>query len=167
MRSWDCEVEGGGLWFRGVLWGDSGGANGLQSPRPAKMVSSPLPTGSQETLDPPTLFPPPVRRRPPEKDPAVERPKTLEFAPRPRPSPSRSRLDPWKLVSFGRTHRASPGSGCGTQGEPGRVGGEPPDPASARQTLLDIDMEGQSKDSTVPLCGGALHASSLDADMSH
>ncbi|CAM4614290.1 unnamed protein product [Lepidochelys kempii] len=123
--------------------------------------------GSQETLDPPTLFPPPARRRPPEKDPAVERPKTLEFAPRPRPSPSRSRLDPWKLVSFGRTHRASPGSGCETQGEQGRVGGEPPDPASARQTLLDIDMEGQSKDSTVPLCGGALHASSLDADMSH
>ncbi|XP_037740274.1 mitogen-activated protein kinase kinase kinase 10 [Chelonia mydas] len=123
--------------------------------------------GSQEILDPPTLFPPPARRRPPEKDPAVERPKTLEFAPRPRPSPSRSRLDPWKLVSFGRTHRASPGSGCETQGELGGGGGDPPGPASARQTLLDIDMEGQSKDSTVPLCGGAPHSGSLDPDMSH
>ncbi|KAH1180608.1 hypothetical protein KIL84_001542 [Mauremys mutica] len=116
--------------------------------------------GSQEPLDPPALFPPPSRRRPPETEPAVERPKTLEFAPRPRPSPARSRIDPWKLVSFGRTHRSSPGSGCETQGER-------PDPPSARQTLLDIDMEGQSKDSTVPLCGGAPHSASLDADMSH
>ncbi|XP_053866037.1 mitogen-activated protein kinase kinase kinase 10 isoform X2 [Malaclemys terrapin pileata] len=123
--------------------------------------------GSQETLDPPALFPPPSRRRPPEKEPAVERPKTLEFAPRPRPSPARSRIDPWKLVSFGRTHCSSPSSVCETQGELGGGGGERPDPPSARQTLLDIDMEGQSKDSTVPLCGGAPHADSLDADMSH
>ncbi|CAM5172746.1 unnamed protein product, partial [Eretmochelys imbricata] len=43
-----------------------------------------------------------------------------------------------------------------TGGSRAESAGEPPDPASARQTLLDIDMEGQSKDSTVPLCGGAL-----------
>ncbi|KAM9113065.1 mitogen-activated protein kinase kinase kinase 10 [Pangshura tecta] len=123
--------------------------------------------GSQETLDPPALFPPPPRGRPPAMEPAAERPKTLEFAPRPRPSPARSRGDPWKLVSFGRTHRSSPGSGSETQGELGGGGGERPDPPSARQTLLDIDMEGQSKDSTVPLCGGAPHSDSLEADMSH
>ncbi|XP_030402571.1 mitogen-activated protein kinase kinase kinase 10 [Gopherus evgoodei] len=123
--------------------------------------------GSQEILDPPALFPPPSWHRPPETDPAVERPKTLEFAPRPRPSPARSRIDPWKLVSFRRTHRSSPGSGCKTQGELGRGRGEQPDPPRARQTLLDIDMEGQSKDSTVPLCGRALHSDSLDADVSH
>ncbi|XP_067412700.1 mitogen-activated protein kinase kinase kinase 10 isoform X2 [Emydura macquarii macquarii] len=129
--------------------------------------------GSHETLDsprlldPPVLFPPPSRCRPLEKDPAVERPKTLEFAPRPRPSPARHRLDPWKLVSFGRTHRSSPGSGCETGGELGGAGGEQPDPPSTRQTLLDIDMEGQSKDSTVPLCRGAPHSDSPGADMSH
>ncbi|XP_039366808.1 mitogen-activated protein kinase kinase kinase 10-like [Mauremys reevesii] len=140
---------------------------GCSHPGHLSWFAPPLPTGSQETLDPPALFPPPSRRRPPETEPAVERPKTLEFAPRPRPSPARSHIDPWKLVSFGRTHHSSPGSGCETQGELDGGGGERPDPPSARQTLLDIDMEGQSQDSTVPLCGGAPHSDSLDADMSH
>ncbi|XP_033849285.3 mitogen-activated protein kinase kinase kinase 10-like [Acipenser ruthenus] len=97
--------------------------------------------------DPSTLFPQVPRRRPPlEKDTAaIERPKTLEFAPRPRPSSGRARIDPWKLVSFRRTHSSSPGSSCDSPQAS-------EEPVPARQTLLDIDMDGQSQDSTVPLC---------------
>ncbi|XP_008580821.1 PREDICTED: mitogen-activated protein kinase kinase kinase 10 [Galeopterus variegatus] len=90
--------------------------------------------------DPQALFPP--RRRPPE---FPGRPTTLTFAPRPRPAASRPRLDPWKLVSFGRTLSISPPSRPDTLESPGS--------ASMQPTLLDIDMEGQSQDNTVPLCG--------------
>nr|XP_025865705.1 mitogen-activated protein kinase kinase kinase 10 [Vulpes vulpes] len=90
--------------------------------------------------DPQTLFP--THRRPPE---FPGRPTTLTFAPRPRPAASRPRLDPWKLVSFGRTLSISPPSRPDTPESPGPPGMQP--------TLLDMDMEGQSQDSTVPLCG--------------
>lgn len=90
--------------------------------------------------DPQALFP--NRRRPPE---FPGRPTTLTFAPRPRPAASRLRLDPWKLVSFGRTLSISPPSRPDTPESPGPHGMQP--------TLLDMDMEGQSQDSTVPLCG--------------
>ncbi|KAM9755589.1 mitogen-activated protein kinase kinase kinase 10 isoform 2-T2 [Dama dama] len=90
--------------------------------------------------DPQALFP--TRRRPPE---FPGRPTTLTFAPRPRPAASRPRLDPWKLVSFGQTLSISPPSRPDTPESPG--------PLSMQPTLLDMDMEGQSQDSTVPLCG--------------
>ncbi|XP_013365113.1 PREDICTED: mitogen-activated protein kinase kinase kinase 10 isoform X2 [Chinchilla lanigera] len=90
--------------------------------------------------DPQALFP--TRRRPPE---FPGRPTTLTFAPRPRPAASRPRLDPWKLVSFGRTLSISPPSRPDTPESPG--------PPSVQPTLLDMDMEGQSQDNTVPLCG--------------
>uniref|UniRef100_G3QGC1 Mitogen-activated protein kinase kinase kinase n=1 Tax=Gorilla gorilla gorilla TaxID=9595 RepID=G3QGC1_GORGO len=90
--------------------------------------------------DPQALFP--ARRRPPE---FPGRPTTLTFAPRPRPAASRPRLDPWKLVSFGRTLTISPPSRPDTPESPG--------PPSMQPTLLDMDMEGQNQDSTVPLCG--------------
>ncbi|XP_010598701.2 mitogen-activated protein kinase kinase kinase 10 isoform X1 [Loxodonta africana] len=90
--------------------------------------------------DPQALFP--TRRRPPE---FPGRPTTLTFAPRPRPAASRPRLDPWKLVSFGRTLSISPPSRPDTPESPG--------PPGMRPTLLDMDMEGQSQDNTVPLCG--------------
>eukprot|EP00074_Homo_sapiens_P061340 XP_006723286.1 mitogen-activated protein kinase kinase kinase 10 isoform X4 [Homo sapiens] len=90
--------------------------------------------------DPQALFP--ARRRPPE---FPGRPTTLTFAPRPRPAASRPRLDPWKLVSFGRTLTISPPSRPDTPESPG--------PPSVQPTLLDMDMEGQNQDSTVPLCG--------------
>ncbi|XP_066560129.1 mitogen-activated protein kinase kinase kinase 10 [Amia ocellicauda] len=117
--------------------------------------SAPLPTadtGSRDPLefprlpDPATLFPGVLRHKPtPERDgAALERPKTLEFAPRPRPTVARARIDPWKLVSLGRTHSSSPGSSCDSPLGSGE---------GTRQTLLDMDMEGQSQDSTVPLCG--------------
>ncbi|XP_021506293.1 mitogen-activated protein kinase kinase kinase 10 isoform X1 [Meriones unguiculatus] len=92
--------------------------------------------------DPQALFP--TRRRPLE---FPGRPTTLTFAPRPRPAASRPRLDPWKLVSFGRTLSISPPSRPDTPESPG--------PPSAQPTLLDMDMEGQSQDSTVPLCGAS------------
>ncbi|XP_052511488.1 mitogen-activated protein kinase kinase kinase 10 [Budorcas taxicolor] len=90
--------------------------------------------------DPQALFP--ARRRPPE---FPGRPTTLTFAPRPRPAASRPRLDPWKLVSFGQTLSISPPSRPDTPESPGLPSMQP--------TLLDMDMEGQSQDSTVPLCG--------------
>uniref|UniRef100_A0A2K5KG71 mitogen-activated protein kinase kinase kinase n=1 Tax=Colobus angolensis palliatus TaxID=336983 RepID=A0A2K5KG71_COLAP len=108
--------------------------------------SEPLLPGPRDLLDFPRLPDPqalfPARRRPPD---FPGRPTTLTFAPRPRPAASRPRLDPWKLVSFGRTLTISPPSRPDTPESPG--------PPSMQPTLLDMDMEGQNQDSTVPLCG--------------
>ncbi|XP_044524532.1 mitogen-activated protein kinase kinase kinase 10 [Gracilinanus agilis] len=118
----------------------------------------PGPEGPRDPLDfprlpdPQTLFPP--RRRPPPEPPG--RPTTLTFAPRPRPAASRPRLDPWKLVSFNRTFSGSSPPAPGTPGTPG------PQPS-----LLDMDTEGQSQDSTVPLCGVVPAFSDPEADVSH
>ncbi|KTG43394.1 hypothetical protein cypCar_00005082 [Cyprinus carpio] len=126
-------------------------------------------TGSRETLDIPRLpdpsmvYPSGHRRKPPppipipEPEPdshtgTLERPKTLEFAPRPRPTPARARPDPWKLSSLSQTLSSSPGSSCDSplgSGDSGVSAGV----GVVHQSLLDMDMEGQSKDNTVPLCG--------------
>uniref|UniRef100_A0A4W4GAF3 Mitogen-activated protein kinase kinase kinase n=1 Tax=Electrophorus electricus TaxID=8005 RepID=A0A4W4GAF3_ELEEL len=101
--------------------------------------------GSRDTLEIPRL-PDPASCA------ALERPKTLEFAPRPRPTPARARPDPWKLSSLSRTISSSPGSSCDSplgSGDSSVCAGA----GAACQTLLDMDMEGQSQDSTVPLCG--------------
>ncbi|XP_036989373.2 mitogen-activated protein kinase kinase kinase 10 isoform X2 [Artibeus jamaicensis] len=103
-------------------------------------LGPPDPLDCPRLPEPQALFP--TRRRPPE---FPGRPTTLTFAPRPRPAASRPRLDPWKLVSFGRTLSISPPSRPDTPESPG--------PPSVQPTLLDMDMEGQSQDSTVPLCG--------------
>ncbi|XP_052008668.1 mitogen-activated protein kinase kinase kinase 10-like [Xyrauchen texanus] len=123
-------------------------------------------TGSHDTLDIPRLpdpfmvYPPAHRRKPappisvPEPDihaGTLERPKTLEFAPRPRPTPARARPDPWKLSSLSRTLSSSPSSSCESplgSGDSGVSAGV----SAAHQTLLDMDMEGQNQDITVPLC---------------
>ncbi|KAK1900156.1 Mitogen-activated protein kinase kinase kinase 10 [Dissostichus eleginoides] len=107
--------------------------------------------------DPSMIFPVPQRRKapaPPIPDPAplslispLERPKTLEFAPRPRPTPTR-RPDPWKLNSLSRTLSSSPSSSCDSPLGSGDSG-----PSTTRPTLMDLDAEGQSTDPTVPLCG--------------
>lgn len=120
-------------------------------------------SGSRDTLDiprlpdPSTIYPAMHRRKPPppsseSQTGTLERPKTLEFAPRPRPTPARARPDPWKLSSLSRTLSSSPGSSCDSplgSGDSGVSAGA----TAGRQTLLDMDMEGQSQDSTVPLCG--------------
>ncbi|XP_035241163.1 mitogen-activated protein kinase kinase kinase 10 [Anguilla anguilla] len=129
------------------------------------------PTGSRDTLeiprlpDPSSLFPPAQRRKappppPPEREsPAggggtLERPKTLEFAPRPRPTPVRARADPWRLGSLSRTLSSSPGSSCDSPlgSADGGVAGGGATTGTSQPTLLDMDTEGQSQDSTVPLC---------------
>ncbi|KAI1893227.1 hypothetical protein AGOR_G00121530 [Albula goreensis] len=126
-------------------------------------------TGCRDTLeiprlpDPSTIFPTAHRRKVPPPPPlddgpasgTLERPKTLEFAPRPRPTPARARADPWRLGSLSRTLSSSPGSSCDSplgSGDGGGGGGGDRGGA-AQPTLLDMDTEGQSQDSTVPLCG--------------
>ncbi|KAL8220025.1 UNVERIFIED_CONTAM: hypothetical protein K2H54_037806 [Gekko kuhli] len=64
----------------------------------------------------------------------------------------RPRLDPWKLVSFSRT----PGGEATSKGSPG-----------CRQTLLDMDTDGQNRDRTVPLCGRRTSCCGLEPDISH
>uniref|UniRef100_A0A667XUB5 mitogen-activated protein kinase kinase kinase n=1 Tax=Myripristis murdjan TaxID=586833 RepID=A0A667XUB5_9TELE len=79
---------------------------------------------------------------------AAMRPKTLEFAPRPRPTPARVRADPWKLGSLSRTLSSSPGSSCDSP-----LGSGDSSASAAKPNLMDMDMEGQNLDNTVPLCG--------------
>lgn len=110
--------------------------------------------------DPSLIFPVPHRRKAPAPppplsvaDPApllspLERPKTLEFAPRPRPTPAKMRADPWKLGSLSRTLSSSPGSSCDSP-----LGSGDSSASAAKPNLMDMDMEGQSQDHTVPLCG--------------
>lgn len=128
-----------------------------------------LSSGPQETLEipriPASVFPVPHRRKapaPPVPDPnafclisPLERPKTLEFAPRPRPTPARVRpSDPWKLSSLSRTLSSSPGSSCDSpQGSGDGGAAAAAAAAQAQQNLMDMDVEGQSLDQTVPLCG--------------
>ncbi|XP_075043166.1 mitogen-activated protein kinase kinase kinase 10 [Mixophyes fleayi] len=104
--------------------------------------------------DPHFVFPPPARRKAQEKDLAVERPTTLEFAPRPRPSSSRPRLDPWKFVSLTRTHSSSPPSSGADASSSGSAEGI--QVVGVGETLLDMEVEGQRLDNTIPLCGGEI-----------
>ncbi|XP_053329681.1 mitogen-activated protein kinase kinase kinase 10 [Spea bombifrons] len=105
-------------------------------------------SGFPRLPDPHFVFPPPARRKPPDKDPAVERPTSLQFAPRPRPSASRPRLDPWKFVSLSRS--SSTPSSAGDEPTSGSTEGVRSE--GAGETLLDMEVEGQRLDSTVPLC---------------
>ncbi|KAM6428485.1 mitogen-activated protein kinase kinase kinase 10 isoform 2-T2 [Liasis olivaceus] len=103
----------------------------------------PLPTAAQD--------PSKAMEWPSPSDTAAQRPQTLAFAPRPRPASARPRLDSWKLISLGQIPRAAPSPGT----------------LQSRRTLLDIDMEGQPQDSTVPLCEAQPCLHSLGADISH
>ncbi|XP_068440577.1 mitogen-activated protein kinase kinase kinase 10 [Clinocottus analis] len=117
-----------------------------------------VPLDAARLPDPSVIFPVPQRRKapaPPIPDPVplslvspLERPKTLEFAPRPRPTPAKMRADPWKLGSLSRTLSSSPGSGCDSPLGSGDSGA-----GTVRPNLMDMDVEGQSSDPTVPLCG--------------
>ncbi|KAG8449494.1 hypothetical protein GDO86_016220 [Hymenochirus boettgeri] len=122
--------------------------------------------------DPNLIFPPTPRRWNIQEDSALERPKTLEFVPRPRPSTNRQRLDSWWFVSPSRNRGESPANSSCTEtpsnldscfaSSSGSTVEERPvfsgfiplqvtHPVIER-TLLDVDVEGQSQDSTVPLC---------------
>ncbi|XP_005868900.1 PREDICTED: mitogen-activated protein kinase kinase kinase 10 [Myotis brandtii] len=120
-------------------------SDGALGQRGAPEPTGPGP-GPRDPLDFPHLPTPqalfPTHLQPPE---FPGRPTTLTFTPRPRPAASRPCLEPWKLVSFGRTLSISPPNRLDTPESPG--------PPSMQPTLLDMDMEGQSQDGTVPLCG--------------
>lgn len=135
--------------------------------RPLVSVFLSLLSGYKETLDIPrlpdpfSLFPRVLRRKapaPPVPVPVLEpltiispleRPKTLEFAPRPRPTPARVRPDPWKLGSLSRTLSSSPGSSCDS---PLGSGDSSASTGAARPNLMDMDVDGQDLDGTLPLC---------------
>ncbi|CAB1347569.1 unnamed protein product, partial [Coregonus sp. 'balchen'] len=138
----------------------------MPMPPPPGPPTLPLHAGYRETLDiprlpdPSSLFPRVLRRKAPAPPVPVlepltiisplERPKTLEFAPRPRPTPARVRPDPWKLGSLSRTLSSSPGSSCDS---PLGSGDSSASTSAARPNLMDMDVDGQDLDGTVPLCG--------------
>ncbi|KAB0374479.1 hypothetical protein FD755_012971 [Muntiacus reevesi] len=156
-------------------------SNGLSPSPGAGMLKTPSPSrdpGEFPRLpDPNVVFPPTPRRWNTQQDPTLERPKTLEFLPRPRPSANRQRLDPWWFVSPSHARSASPANSSSTETPsnldsclasssstveerpglpallPFQAGPLPP----AERTLLDLDAEGQSQDSTVPLCRAELN----------
>ncbi|KAM9294011.1 mitogen-activated protein kinase kinase kinase 9 [Gastrophryne carolinensis] len=117
--------------------------------------------------DPNIVFPPTPRRWNIPQDSTLERPKTLEFVPRPRPSTYKQRLDSWWFVSPSRNRGESPAnssctetpsnmdfassSGSTVEERSGFIPYHLTQPVGER-TLLDVDVEGQSQDSTVPLC---------------
>ncbi|OWK09962.1 hypothetical protein Celaphus_00006028 [Cervus elaphus hippelaphus] len=156
-------------------------SNGLSPSPGAGMLKTPSPSrdpGEFPRLpDPNVVFPPTPRRWNTQQDSTLERPKTLEFLPRPRPSANRQRLDPWWFVSPSHARSASPANSSSTETPsnldsclasssstveerpglpallPFQAGPLPP----AERTLLDLDAEGQSQDSTVPLCRAELN----------
>ncbi|MXQ91448.1 hypothetical protein E5288_WYG004657 [Bos mutus] len=156
-------------------------SNGLSPSPGAGMLKTPSPSrdpGEFPRLpDPNVVFPPTPRRWNTQQDSTLERPKTLEFLPRPRPSANRQRLDPWWFVSPSHARSASPANSSSTEtpsnldsclasssstveDRPGlptllpfQAGPLPP----TERTLLDLDAEGQSQDSTVPLCRAELN----------
>ncbi|XP_051647493.1 mitogen-activated protein kinase kinase kinase 9 isoform X4 [Manacus candei] len=147
------------------------GAGVLKTPSPSRD-----PTEVPRLPDPNLVFPPTPRRWNAQQDPTLERPKTLEFLPRPRPAASRQRLDPWWFVSPSNAKGESSANSSSTdtpsnldscfasssstvEERPGlpallpfQVG-----PPVEERTLLDMDAEGQSQDSTIPLCRSELN----------
>ncbi|PWA20442.1 hypothetical protein CCH79_00003884 [Gambusia affinis] len=81
-------------------------------------------------------------------DPSTIHPHTLEFAPRPRPTPAWIRADHRKLGSVCRTLSSSPGSSCDSP-----LGSGDGSAGATRPNLMDMEMEGQNLDPTIPLCG--------------
>ncbi|XP_029454614.1 mitogen-activated protein kinase kinase kinase 9 [Rhinatrema bivittatum] len=119
--------------------------------------------------DPNLIFPPKPRRWNIQQNATLERPKTLEFVPRPRPSSNRQRLDSWWFVSPSRNRGEFSANSSSTETpsildsclassssstveeRPGLIPFQVALPVS-EQTLLDMDAEGQSQNNTIPLC---------------
>lgn len=130
------------------------------------MLKNPSPSQSQNEFprlpDPNLVFPPTPRRYNAQRDSVLERPKTLEFLPRPRPSTNRQRLDPWWFVSPSNARDESSANSSSTETPSNldscfasgnsTVEDRPALLPEEKRTLLDMDVEGQSRDSTVPLC---------------
>jgi len=110
---------------------------------------------------PNALCPPPVSRRPVshEQQGLAERPVTLDIIPRPRPLPGiLKNASPIHVTPYSsprsRVTPSSDGSTGHTQSPYHVANNQQRLPLSAvhRKTLLDIDAEGQTADSTKPLC---------------
>ncbi|XP_059504721.1 mitogen-activated protein kinase kinase kinase 21 isoform X2 [Stegostoma tigrinum] len=105
--------------------------------------------------DPRTIYPISARRRTPKRDPTPERPKSGDMVPRPRPSLSRVRMDPWRLVSQlirQDVSLESTGDVTVTSSDVALTTECQSSLPFGACSLLDMDMEGQSQDGTVPLC---------------
>ncbi|XP_077178758.1 mitogen-activated protein kinase kinase kinase 9 isoform X5 [Paroedura picta] len=163
----DGAIKVAGLFTNGYLSSNSPtgtlGAGVFKTPSPSQ--------GANEVPrlpDPNLIFPPTPRRYNAQQDSTLERPKTLEFLPRPRPSANRQRLDPWWFVSPSNARGESSANSSSAE-TPSNLDScfasssstveERPAllPFHVRlpeeeRTLLDVDAEGQSQDNTVPLC---------------
>ncbi|KAJ6667248.1 hypothetical protein lerEdw1_017226 [Lerista edwardsae] len=139
------------------------GAGILKTPSPSQG-----PNEVPRLPDPNLIFPPTPRRYNAQQDSMLERPKTLEFLPRPRPSANRQRLDPWWFVSPSNAKGESSANSSSTE-TPSHLDSCFASSSSTveerpallpfhvrlpeeKRTLLDMDVEGQNQDSTVPLC---------------
>uniref|UniRef100_G3TL22 Mitogen-activated protein kinase kinase kinase n=1 Tax=Loxodonta africana TaxID=9785 RepID=G3TL22_LOXAF len=164
-----------------LLASRSPSSNGLSPSPGAGMLKTPSPSrdpGEVPRLpDPNVVFPPTPRRWNTQQDSTLERPKTLEFLPRPRPSANRQRLDPWWFVSPSHARSTSPANSSSTEtpsnldscfasssstveerpGLPALLPFQAESLPPVERTLLDLDAEGQSQDSTVPLCRAELN----------
>ncbi|XP_044276230.1 mitogen-activated protein kinase kinase kinase 21 isoform X1 [Varanus komodoensis] len=98
---------------------------------------------------------PPLQQKSFCSDPSPVKQGTVNIIPRPRPSSLRIRLDPWQAVS--QSVKSSPFVVDNLEGDKGRTKANLLTDAKERTkshmpSLLDIDVEGQNSDSTVPLC---------------
>ncbi|XP_064368595.1 mitogen-activated protein kinase kinase kinase 9 isoform X2 [Dromaius novaehollandiae] len=176
----DGAIKGTGLVVNGCPTSGCPSSSCLTGTLGAGVLKTPSPSRDPNEVprlpDPNLIFPPTPRRWNAQQDPALERPKTLEFLPRPRPAASRQRLDPWWFVSPSNAKGESSANSSSTDtpsnldscfaSSSSTVEERPGLPALLpfqvglpveERTLLDIDAEGQSQDSTIPLCRSELN----------
>ncbi|XP_072907932.1 mitogen-activated protein kinase kinase kinase 21-like isoform X2 [Hemitrygon akajei] len=103
--------------------------------------------------DPKSLYPASARRRTPKRDVPPERPNSGDAVPRPRPSLPQIRTDPWRFVSHSLIQKDSADATVPTLDALLAAERCPRLPFGAC-SLLDMDVEGQCQDGTVPLCRG-------------
>ncbi|XP_054056528.1 mitogen-activated protein kinase kinase kinase 9 isoform X3 [Rissa tridactyla] len=176
----DGAIKGSGLVVNGCPTSGCPSSSCLTGALGAGVLKTPSPSRDPNEVprlpDPNLVFPPTPRRWNAQQDPTLERPKTLEFLPRPRPAASRQRLDPWWFVSPSNAKGESSANSSSTDtpsnldscfaSSSSTVEERPGLPALLpfqvglpveERTLLDIDAEGQSQDSTIPLCRSELN----------
>ncbi|XP_052638273.1 mitogen-activated protein kinase kinase kinase 9 isoform X1 [Harpia harpyja] len=176
----DGAIKGSGLVVNGCPTSGCPSSSCLTGALGAGVLKTPSPSRDPNEVprlpDPNLVFPPTPRRWNAQQDSTLERPKTLEFLPRPRPAASRQRLDPWWFVSPSNAKGESSANSSSTDtpsnldscfasssstveerpGLPALLPFQVGVPVEER-TLLDIDAEGQSQDSTIPLCRSELN----------
>uniref|UniRef100_A0A8D2IWT1 Mitogen-activated protein kinase kinase kinase n=1 Tax=Varanus komodoensis TaxID=61221 RepID=A0A8D2IWT1_VARKO len=162
----------GAIKVAGLLANGSSSSNSPTGALGAGILKTPSPSQGPSEVprlpDPNLVFPPTPRRYNAQQDSMLERPKTLEFLPRPRPSANRQRVDPWWFASPSNARGESSANSSSTE-TPSNLDScfasssstveERPALLSfhvrlpeEERTLLDMDVEGQSQDNTVPLC---------------